>query len=345
MKNNNVADLKWNIYSHGVIGDLSISIWGSWSKLHPEELGLSEIPEQIYLGHKNLMDRDYFGRINSVASRAFGYLHRYTFAFPFGDARFISYRLVPDVVEHMKQCRTEFEDAVDEFVANYQERKQKMLIKFREIFGEMLMKKHVATGLVGGLDKSFSGMDSAVEDMVDKLEKKYPTMSQLRRKFKFDFVVFEISTPEFKELSLDGSVDKAQMNMEVAGLYKQRVTEKIDSFLEDVCARLKDMILKTTEHMKERLHAGSLTQTTIKSFVRFADEFRKKDFIGLDFEKELEEFKSKLQAAEKSDLSNEEFKNKLQGDLDAMKEKMTTMDVDLVLGKFRRRIERPAEVS
>jgi hypothetical protein len=333
----NGNDLKWNIYSHGVVGDLTISVWGSWSKLNPEELGMDEIPEQIYLGHKNLMNRDWFSRINTAVSKASGYLYRNTFAFPFGNARFIPYTMVSDVVEKMNQCKEEFNAAVWEFIANFEGRKQEMLVKFREIFQEILMTN------VHPLNVGLK--DFVIDDLVRKLEKKYPTTSELRRKFNFDFVVFEISTPEFKRIDGSEAIDKAQMNMEVVGLYKQQVAVKIDSFLEDVCASLKSMILKTTEHMKERLHAGSLTQTTIKSFVRFADEFRKKDFVGLDFEKELEEFKSKIQSAEKSDLSNEEFKTKLQGDLDEMQKKVTSMDIDLVLGKFRRRIERPAEVA
>jgi len=73
-----------NIYNHGIVVDLTISVWGARAKLKPQDLGFADvdIPELIKLGHKDLMKKAYLSKINSVIGRAWDYLYKHSFAFP-----------------------------------------------------------------------------------------------------------------------------------------------------------------------------------------------------------------------------------------------------------------------
>lgn len=327
--------IKWNIYKSGIVVDLTISQWGAWAKLRSEDLGIKEVPELIHLGHKELMKKEHLAKINSVISRAWSFLYSNSFMFPFGNARFIPFTLVDKVVEKMRDLKKEFEEAVESFVSEFTARRDEMLLEYRTVFTKLLSQTR------NGYNPESISM--AVDNLVNKIDAKYPNVHQLQAKFDFDFVIFEVSVPTFEDTSDEDALDKARINVELAGVYKRKVSERIDTFLEDAVSRLKGMIFQTTNHMRKRLEAGNLNQKTIKSFVRFADSFKQLDFVGMDLDRQLDAFKKKISEAEKSELSDEQFKSQLQSEIDDIRKRAVDTDISDILGKYKRRITRPVE--
>jgi hypothetical protein len=320
--------MRWNIYKVGVVMDLTISTWGARAKLNPEDLGFTDVPEIVKLGHKELMQKERLAKINTIVSQAWAYIYNHSFAFPFGDARFVSTNLIDEVVARMNEFKEQFDEAVKEFIDNYEQYRNEMIEKWRTAFEDILTQQ---IGFSSHIKK---------EGLLRTLINKYPTSQQLWGKFGFDLSIFEISTPEFTNISKRDALTKTEQ-APVEAIYAKKISEKLDTFLDDVVTRLRGMVLQTIGHVKEMNDAGNLGGRTIKSFLKFAESFRKMDFVGFDVDKQLDELSKKLVGAEKADFGSEDFKKELQSNLDEIKEKVVNSDV--ILGRFKRNIEQETE--
>jgi len=323
--------LRWNIYKVGVVMDLTISVWGARAKLNPEDLGFKEVPEIVKLGHKELMKKERLAKISTIVSQAWAYLYNHSFAFPFGDARFVPATLIEEVIAKENEFKALFEAAVNDFVEHYEEYRAEMISKWNEAFSEILMKQ----------DDFVSQHKKQM--LLRKLDEKYPNVYKLQGKFGFDLSIFEVSTPMFSSLSQREAKDGAVEHQTEEAIYAKKVSEKLDTFLDDVVDKLRKMILDTVSHVGDMSDAGNLGGRTVKAFLRFADSFRKLDFVGFDVDQQIEALSQKLSGAKKSDFTDKEFKEELQKDLTEIHDKVVNADV--ILGRFKRTIEAATEVS
>lgn len=302
----NIIGSSWNIYNLGTVVDLTVSEWGARCMLKPEDLGFSTVPEMVQLGHKRLMKHEYISKISSISQKAACYLMLHSFPFPFGNVRFLPSTMVSEVTDKMAEYKAEFDQAVDEFVTNYETYHQEMLPIWNGIFEELLLK---ADGFVSPQKKQI---------LLQKLDSKYPSRQKIRAKYNFDFSVFEISPPRVGDHQ--GRLNEYGSRQNIAA---QKISERLDGFLDDVLARLQQTVLKTTANIKSRLEDGSLGGQTIQSFVRFADSFHKMDLIGLGVEEELVALRDKLLGAQKDELkNNKDFTEQLQKSLTEIEAKV-----------------------
>jgi len=321
----------WSLYKAGVVADLSVSGWGSAAKLTPQDLGLTHVNDElIKLGKKKLLKKEHRERIDQIDSEARRYLDRNSFQFPFGTARFIPYSRLPEVLKKMEEFKAEFLTAIEEFMELYPKNRAEMISEYEKAF-EDILSQHT--------DISDEEKREAKRRLLERLEDLYPVPEKLKRKFGLDFVIFEIEAPEFKSLDTEEAVDKAKISMEMEQRYREKVSEKIDLFLEDVISKLKSMILESTSHMLKRLTDGNVSLKTVNSFKKFAEEFRNLNFVDYDVEVSLRKLNEKLlTVTSKEDLKDEEFQKKLKKDIEEITDMVTHVDVSKVLGKFKRRI-------
>jgi hypothetical protein len=320
----------FNLYKCGVVADLTISKWGAFTKLRPEDLGLKTVPDVVHLGHKELMDGESLKEIDSPGNKAQDFLYSNSYAFPIGFTRFIPYNILEAVLDKMDEYQKERGKAVKTFVSeHYREKREAMMVRWSKAFDEML-------------EKTNPGADHSVEKakLMQKTEAKYPSETELEAKFGFDFVVFEIANPELKEISGEQAIDKAKVSRELTSQFREKISKRFDVFLDSAGSRLKGMILETTDHMKGLLSSGKINQNTVKAFGNFVQSFKRLDFIGYDrdIEKAIADFEVKLNGAGKSDLSDEQFLTQLNKDIDQIKEMASRSDVSEILGKFKRRM-------
>lgn len=322
--------IELNIYKSGVIVDLSVSVWRAIAKLNPEEVGLekSEVPDQVYLGHKALMKREFFRETKSITFKAGSWLYQHSWSFPVGQCRFVSYATLPKLLEKMREAETNFNAAVDRMVEEYGPRRAEMVEIFSKMFDEMLEKVYPN----GNGDKA-----GAKRKLMAKLEDKYPTVGNLRSKFHFDFVVFEVAPSEFRGLSTTEAGDKAVTGVQQE--YREKITQKLDAFSESVINKLQEMVLDVTGKLSQRTKAGTLNMNTVKGFRNWIEKFRQLNFVGLDVDGALDELEKKLSETEQGEMSTKEFMDKLDQDINAIRETASKTDVSTVLHKYRRRIE------
>jgi len=321
MKN---ESMNFDLYKAGVVADLSFSIWGAATQLKAEDLGLENIPkDKISLGHKRLSKKERLESIWSIRQKACNVLIQNSFSFPFGSARFVPYARLQDTVEKIRLFEEDFYFEVRKFLEGYEQDRSQMLDEYEGMFEEILSKKY-----------SGEILQRKKEIVLSKLRDKFPLKEDLGKKFKFELDLFEVTSPEFSKLGTDAALGKAEME----NLYREKVSQKLDLFLEEVVSRLKYMVLKSVKNMKERTEKDCLSMKTINSFKKFAESFKSMDFVDTEIIQHISQLEEKLDSVSKSDLSNESFKDALNLEIKSLEESVMSVDMDKVLGRFKRNL-------
>lgn len=321
--------IKFDLYKTGVVADLSFSIWGAKTKLGEDDLGLKDIPtDKISLGHKRLIKKTSLSQISAAYNEAYLFFRRNSFEFPFGCARFIPYPMLKMVVEHETLCEKTFYEEVENFLIEYSENRIKMLEEYDKVFADILKQRNLTS-------YEISKQKGA---LLSRLEEKYPSVTELRKKFRFEFVIFEVSSPEFNSLETEDALSRAKKLEDLQILYKEKVSKKLDVFLEDVVASLKTKVLEVVSKLNERLEKGSVSMATVKAFQRFAETFRAMDFVDLGVDAAIASLELTLKDIQKNDLDNEKFKEALAKELENIKVAASAVDDNKVLGRFKRNL-------
>jgi len=315
-----------NLYRAGVVADLSFSCWGARAKLEEEDVGLEGVSELIILGGKKLVPKEKMEKVYAPISEARGFLYKNSFEFPFGNSRFIPYSILKKITDKMDACGKEFWEGVEEFLSGYEVTRKEMLEEYDKVFEDILKQRKMNSNDIPAEKKK----------LLDLLAKKYPSVSVLRKKFGFEFILFEVDSPDFKTISSEKALDNVAISKAAEQAYKERVEEKMDKFLEEVVSRLKAMVLDTVDKLKGKIEKESLSQATVKSFKRFTDSFKGMDFVDTNIDQAISVLEMKLSAATKSDLSDGKFQEVLSKELDGIKEMADSIDTDKILGRFKR---------
>jgi hypothetical protein len=276
------------------------------------------------LGRKRLIDRDRLKEISSVVVEARSFFRSNSFEFPFGDARFVPYARLQRIVDKMDYCEKKFFEKVEELIENYDVLRSEMLLKYDAAFGKLLDKK--------------SDAETQKKVLLARLQEKYPSKSDLKKKFSFEFVVFDIQTPEFDKTSAGEALGKHEKVVELEKVFQEKVAKKLDGFLDDVVGRLKTMVLDSVKKIQDHIENDTVKMSTINSFKKFVETFRSLDFVDLNIESAIQALETKLESVSKSDLDDKAFNASLGKELDKVKAAVDGVDVSKVLGKFKRMI-------
>ncbi len=329
--------LKGSLYRAGVVADLTISDWQGTTKLTPADLGLEHLPEEdilIRLGKKLLLHKDSLQKVRAFKFEAQSFLYDNSFQFPFGSTQFVPFSKLSLMMEKMEKCKNGFEEEVDAFLKDYDRIREEVLAEFEDFFIRILRQRNHITEAEIMFEK---------ERLLQKTREKYPSVSELRRKFRFQFSIFEVNLPDFTEVSSEEALDKARLNQELENEYRQRAMEKIDGFLDEVVRSLELLALDTIEYLRKRIEGGKLSIKTVKAFVHYATTFKEMDFVGFDISTKIDDIQRKLTDMSNEALSDQKFQAKILEEIEAIKDDITHTDKDRILGKFKRHIEMEEE--
>jgi hypothetical protein len=326
----NSQKVDFDLYKSGVVADLAFSMWGAATKLQADDLGLSGVPEdKISLGQKRLLKKDKLSKIYKVRSMAWRVFKQNSFQFPFGSAGFIPYARLGAVIESMAECEKAYFQKVDEMIADYDTDRAQMLKEYDEVFDEMLKQRN---GISAGERLSQKAK------LLVRLNEKYPPKDQLKRRFAYEFVIFEVTSPEFKKTSGVSALSKAGKVEDLERAFKDKVSRKLDLFLEDVVAHLKGMVLEIVGKLSKRIEDGKVKLATVRSFTKFAEAFRAMDFVDLDINDAIRSLEDKLKGVTKVDLDDSAFKETLTQEINKIRAAADLVDFDRVIGRYKRNL-------
>jgi len=328
--NGSKKSVSMDLYKAGVIGDLSFGVWGASTQLKEDDLGLKGVPEDLMsLGRKRLVDRDRLKKISSVFSQARSFFRNNSFEFPFGDARFIPYARLQRIADKMEESEKKFYEEVDALVGDYDSIRSQMMKKYDSAFDSLLEQR---AGMTGEQQKENKKI------LLAQLKDKYPSKEDLKSRFKFEFVVFDVQSPEFNKVSAAEAIGKHEQVLELEKAFQEKVARKLDGFLDDVVGRLKTMVLDSVKKIQDHLENDTIKMSTVGSFKKFAETFRSMDFVDMNIDAALKSLEAKLESVTKSDLDDKAFQETLAQELDKVKAAANSVDVSKVLGKFKRMI-------
>lgn len=337
-------DVKWDIYRAGLIADISISVWPASTQLNPEDIGIddltSEEKEVFNLGRKRLIKKKIVDPILKSERDSRNFLRENSFEFPFGTSRFVPFALMQKIVDYMGEAKERFNHSVETFLEEYDSARSEMISEYEEIFQKILESKN-------GISKD--ELKVKKQHLLKKLEARYPSKDELRRRFGFDFSLFEIQMPNFSvdQITMSDALDKQKLNQEMEAKWKEVVSKKIDIFLEDVMGKLRGMVIEMTDNFLKRIKGDQgITMKTVKAFKRFAEEFKGFDFVDWDIQKKIEELRIKLdQIDDKKALEEKEFLDQLEMKVIEIHDEAKGVEISKVLGQFKRMIRFEEEVQ
>lgn len=304
------------IFLTGVLMNLDVGYWSGEVKLSPEDLDKrpQDIPSFVRLGHKELVEKDDLCDIRTIAGRARALLKLFSFKYPgLADLRFVPKSVWIDVCKKLGELETEFWAAVEIFVTNYPDIRDKFLLKH--------------------------------EDHRAILEPCYPAAGAIRKCFKFRYTSKEFALP--KEVKAAAyTKEKAEEEIKVLSKIKEDAEKERDEFLKGVVAHLRAQTIEVFKSVKDRLDGGkNVTKQQVEKMQGFIENFEQLNFMG-DGEMAAQIAEIKGELAQASQMTDEEFQKKLSASVsDIIQTAEKTEDIDDVTDNFKRNLLTIKEVK
>lgn len=277
------------VFQDGKLVNVHIGMWGMSHNLVEEDIKIdSKLPDLVKLGKKMLIKPAVYNKFKNIEQKIRKYLYTNSFAFPLvSQAHFVPKTKYLDVYKKLNEMRVEYMDMVQEFVDKYEEYKKEAIEYYQQ---------HQNTVSVADLEAF------------------YPSVANVRQKFYFDIVSFEISLPtQFAELNLQDEIDRELINDEAkqkaANSYNAQYNKQLDThmskindFVGEVTATLRT---KIAEHCMVALNKinkkEAVSDSSIRTLLKHIQEFREMNFVD---DKAIE---SQLQKVEKLLVGEHDF--------------------------------------
>jgi hypothetical protein len=240
-----MSKLSWNdLFLSGSVVGLTTSVWGARLKLRPKDFGIEDsasVEQALSLGSTRLAPAESFKDIHEIVGKAKRAVDHYglTFGFIFG-TRYVPSGNLEKLSTRLKELRTEFDVAVNAFVADYDKTKEAML------------------PIVEQALKDAARTEEAAALAITRIRAEYPSAAEVRSKFGLIWSVYAIQGPKTAgaeaALASEGETVKG-----VIGFMVTQLREDVTTKLADVLALiqrggvLRDASLRTAFEVLDRV--------------------------------------------------------------------------------------------
>lgn len=280
------------VFKKGCLIDLNVGMWLAERKLQPEDLGLSkeEVSDTFSLGHKRLIPQAATSEVRKWETLARYTLDRYSFPFPFGNARFVPRTQLQECVDKLDSIIMNFNAVADKIVADYDKHRLTMRTEFLQAAREAYRRR---TLLCGGLTQT---EDEYVNEFLARIDRVYPSPQDLRRKYHMEYVVFQTSLPDLTRATYADIVQDREKVRLMQEAFTLSVRKKVESFAEGVVGKMRGDAVAVLKNAASVLRNGKrVTKYTIDSVRRLVGRYAAMDLVGdEDFKSRLLDFKSRV---------------------------------------------------
>ena len=276
----------------GVLCNLKIGRWDASAKLSKDKLG-KDVPKEIIRAMQDLIeDRRLLKDIATIRRMAKGHLMRNSLPFPIDGVWFVPKDRIDYIDHQFKQYKKENDARVELLINNYSKLKASMKKKYPDYYRP----------------------------------KKYPSVSQLRVKFYFNWQFFHIALPKSGKASVLSPK-----------LYK-REQEKFNGMIKEMEEMTVTLIANRLFHrinrLSEQCSSGKVNKGTITSIDRFLKNWNDL-WSGYIDQKRLRTIMAQLKAQMKTVSAdnlkdNEDYREKIGNKMDSLLSKIKNIpDVKL----------------
>lgn len=327
------------VFRKGCLIDLDVGVWLAERKLQPEDLGLTkeEVSTTFSLGHKRLISLSATSRIRKLETLARVTLDKYSFDFPFGGARFVPRVRLQECIDKLDEIVKDFNLAADELVADYNNHRLAMRSEFTQIAHDAFHRSMLLCGQVG------VGEDKYVNDFLARIDKVYPSTSELRRKYHIGYVVFQVELPDLTRATYADIVDDSAKIQLMKQAFETSIRNSVESFSESVVLQMRSDVTNVLSRAIRTLKVGQRpTKYTINMVRKMIDRYSLMDLVGDEsFRMRLADFKTRVLDvySDVSIIKDSELKGKVVTELEAL-QLMATDEVAVraLIEKYRKEL-------
>jgi hypothetical protein len=236
---------------------IRVSRWPGQTKLKADDIDLEEenIADNVVLGHRKLYPEEWRKKFGNLQAKAVNYLKNNSLPFILDTVRAVPRMRIDKIITNLNAFRNQYMDLVEEFIQSREEIITQMLQDFPDTFSS--------------------------SDM--------PEPAKLRKRFKMNWVIFEVSGPDTTELDseeLKAAYDQAQ----------KEVNEKLAQFVEESVKLLRKKISQVVEGLSAKLAEGKVVKnTSLEAVKNIHAWFKELNVFGdKDIDSALEKLKNAL---------------------------------------------------
>lgn len=211
------------LFDKGTLFHLYIGRWTGNKKMHESDLLIDgEVDKNVfYIGHKKLMPPEAHERLQRIEGQARAALAARSIPFPIGNARYVSYATLADVVKKLQEFRDQWDDAIDFLVSNYPRFMEEQLGRLNQEAHRLAEQE---------LEKTRQELKATKRQELTKWEEEqrknnrelYPPVSELPNRFNFVWHMFKVSPLEGVEKMSTLDADALERERENLRLEMQR---------------------------------------------------------------------------------------------------------------------------
>jgi hypothetical protein len=258
----------------GLLVKLTVSIWTGTAQLEAPDLGLSDadISADYALGRKRLVPKDALDPIHTAARRAKYALDTLSLAMPDG-GRFVLRETVPEVLAELDRQRTAFQAAVDAFLAEYPRLREQMRPQWIAAAEQAWATQHAR--------HPHADHDAWVQAFLARVDRAYPDLERLRRKFDFFWYTYQLALSELEEVDATAVAREEEARRARDAAYQAEVRARLDDALSRGIAALHDSVAQAFQRIIEHITSGRpLSDAALRRVRDTISRFRKLNVWG-----------------------------------------------------------------
>lgn len=272
-----------NVFTDGNLVDIDISTWTGEKGLTYEDLGLpsESVSDSFSLGRKKLIPSHVLKSLRHYDNLARGTLLKHSFPFGFGSARFISKKNFMKFADEMEEIIEKFNDLADDLSDHYLDYQNAMKEEYTKIATEAY--KRYRKLHKKDQDTAFISQYKYVKEFLQRIQKSYPKVSEIRAKFNMSYVVFQVSLPDLSRANYEDMLEEDQKIKLMEQAYKRTLQKKVEEFVENSVSGLRKKAESVLKRFSENLVAGKrINETSMKTIGNLIEEYERMDFVGDD---------------------------------------------------------------
>jgi archaellum component FlaC len=281
-----------NIFSNGVLIDVNISAWTGEKQLTADDLGIDpeKLPASFKLGKKSLIPTATIQKFRHLDYLARKTLENKSYKFPFGSARFIPKKIFDEFNTEFETLKNNYMALVSDLVTNYDSYKRQMRTEFisaaKEAYERLTKLNNIEDQIlcIPRIEKDANGKDVTVmkevtqdqyiNEFLERIERCYPKVESLSRRFSMDFVAFQMELPDLTEATIDDVAEEHEKINLLQEAFQKKMRKEMESYAENIVRenrdRANDIIQTITANIKNKKR---FTETTYNMVLNMINTF------------------------------------------------------------------------
>lgn len=275
------------LFERGTLVHLYIGRWTGNKKMHESDLLLDVVDKStMYIGHKKLLPKAAQERLQWLEGQARSFLSGRSVPFPIGGARFVYFKALPDVLDRLRNYRTQWDGAVDDLITNYPHFMEEQLQRLDQ-------QAHALAE--AELEKTATDKRAERRRVLKEWEDKqhemnvanYPKVSELRFRFSFEWRMFRVGTMEKEQLR---NLDADEIREE-----RERIRADLSRWVSEATIQMHKELGEAAAQAKRLLEEnGKLNPKNLKPLFDAFETFQSVNFAGeSQFEGIIEQVRSR----------------------------------------------------